>query len=122
MQPVLEFLKEFKRGGVEFHQFAEENNIDMDSWFEFGWLINETFSESYSIDDVLPLVNFNYVKVETVAKQIVEDSDGIEYGDIVEQTAAEVPNATQEDVAQWLEVYEYDENENRKITGMKNEA
>jgi hypothetical protein len=104
VKPVFEFLSQFKENKVEFHVFAEENDIEMDSWFEFGWMINDLLSPRRG--DVLPLVNFNYIAIENETTDIIESESPIEWDNLVTQVAANVENATVTDVAEWLQFFE----------------
>lgn len=97
-----------------YHEFAEENDvIDMDDWFEFGWFLNDQLGSLRH--GVIPLVPFNYVRIEEEAERVVEEQNPIEYGDLVEIVSESVESATPEQVSDWLEFATYEDDENRNI-------
>lgn len=113
IKPVFDALDRFRNGEEEFTTFATENDIDMDDWFEFGWMINETFSTG--ISGVIPLVDYNYHNIEEETKKYVNENTPLRWSDLIENVAANVESASVQDVNTWLETATIETDENDRV-------
>lgn len=111
--PVFDALDRFRNGDEKFTTFAKENDIDIDDWFEFGWMINNTFSTG--ISSVLPLVDYNYHNIEEETNKYVRENAPISWSELVDGVAENVETASVQDVNTWLETATIETDEKDRV-------
>ena len=101
---IIREISEIARDNSEPHEFAMNNKVEMEDWFEFLWMVDDAVSPNSRNISTLAMPKFNYVEVEDEFVEFVNNNSPVDYGQIVDHVYRRVNTVSdKEQVARWGE-------------------